>query len=141
MNGGDWLSGANDHGKMVKVGLSMAVEDGSPPFDLVDTCEKLSYEWLSGNATSVASSRTHSTSDSTLSTASPHSRRKRATASAVEMRPRSVAPPAACAYCFCARAKTEAASYQKLLAQRTKEAKERRSESLAKKRAQSAASN
>ena len=39
------------------------------------------------------------------------------------------------------KAKTEAASYQKLLAQRTKEAKERRSESLAKKRAQSAASN
>merc|ERR1711916_160432 len=38
------------------------------------------------------------------------------------------------------KAKTEAASYQKLLAQRTKEAKERRSESLAKKRAQSAAS-
>ena len=54
LNGGDWLSGANDHGKMVKVGLSMAVEEGSPPFDLVDTCEKLSYEWLSGNATSVA---------------------------------------------------------------------------------------
>merc|ERR1712203_503795 len=39
------------------------------------------------------------------------------------------------------KAKTEAAAYQKLLAVRTKEAKERRSESLAKKRARSQSSD